>query len=112
MTDRPWDAVDADSIRTPETQWQSQVTDLADMFGWHWYHTYDSRRSPEGFPDLVLARPGETIFAELKSEGEELEPEQVIWYDVLKSNPANEVYVWWPKDWDEITERLQRAAIT
>ena len=112
MAGRPWDSVDPDSIRTPEKQWQSQVEQLADSCRWLWYHTRDSRKSPEGFPDLVLARPGETIFAELKVEGEELDPEQVIWNDVLKSNPNNEVYVWWPDDWFDIVERLQRAAIT
>jgi hypothetical protein len=44
------------------------VRDLATWSDWLCYHTYDSRRLPEGFPDRVLARPQDTvIFAELKS---------------------------------------------
>ena len=39
-----------------EEQFQQQVIDLATLRGWRCYHTRDSRRSAEGFPDLVLAR--------------------------------------------------------
>ena len=43
------------------------VVDLARTLGWRVYHTYDSRRSQPGFPDLVLVRE-RILFLELKSE--------------------------------------------
>ena len=39
-----------------EKQWQALVQETAQLAGWMAYHTYDSRRSAAGFPDLVLAR--------------------------------------------------------
>ena len=39
-----------------EEEFQQQVIDLATLRGWRHYHTRDSRRSAEGFPDLILAR--------------------------------------------------------
>ena len=42
-----------------EEQFQQQIIDLADVRGWWHYHTRDSRRSDEGFPDLVLVRLNE-----------------------------------------------------
>ena len=35
-----------------EKKFQSQVVRIAKVFGWLCYHTYDSRRSEPGFPDL------------------------------------------------------------
>lgn len=39
-----------------EKDWQAWVEDAARMNGWLPYHTRDSRKSAEGFPDLVLLR--------------------------------------------------------
>ena len=39
-----------------EAELQRNVLSLAAMTGWLAYHTYDSRRSQAGFPDLVLVR--------------------------------------------------------
>lgn len=44
-----------------ERQLQATVIDLAKAYGWRYYHTYDSRRSPEGFPDLVLLRVDSSV---------------------------------------------------
>ena len=40
----------------PERDFMQQIVDLADVRGWWHYHTHDSQRSEEGFPDLVLVR--------------------------------------------------------
>ena len=118
-----------------EKQWQSQVIQAAKAHGWLYYHTYDSRRSKEGFPDLVLVRSPRLIFAELKTETGEVSAEQQVWLDELRKSheitvgefsvacercgelhvgeiaakaDVAEVYVWRPSDWDEVEETLKR----
>lgn len=94
----------ADMVRMTEKELQTAVIEMARFMGWRHYHTYDSRRSPEGFPDLVLVRRGRLIFAELKSERGRLTVHQKIWLEELKeveknSNGVVEVKVWWFEDW-------------
>jgi len=89
-----------------EKEFLQQVRDLAKLCGWLTYHTYDSRRSPEGFPDLVLVRGNQIVFAELKSEKGSVRPEQRMWLDALEKVCNVEVYLWRPHNWDEIVERL------
>ena len=83
-----------------ERELQAAVERIADLTGWQYYHTHDSRRSAPGFPDLVLARGKRVIFAELKSAGGRLSITQKEWLDTLEHTPA-EVYVWRPKDWPD-----------
>ena len=90
----------------PEASLLARVRRLAERSGWLVYHTHDSRRSPEGFPDVVLTKPGRLIFAELKSRIGKPTAEQARWLAVLaRSIPGVETYLWRPGDWDEI-ERL------
>jgi len=90
-----------------EKEFLQQVRDLAKLCGWLVYHTYDSRRSPEGFPDLVLVRGDKVIFAELKSERGRVRPEQRMWLDALEKVRKVEVCLWRPNDWDRIVELLR-----
>lgn len=98
-----------------EKQLQDAVLDAAYTFKWLAYHTYDSRRSSPGFPDLVLARNGEVLFVELKSKVGRLRPEQKVWMEQLTaySEPGcdrgHEVLVWRPEQWQDgtIIERLR-----
>lgn len=96
-----------------EKQWQSQVVQLAAMYGFtRQYHTYDSRRSAKGFPDLVLVRPagprkGRCLFVELKAEKGRLSPEQEQWIEALKAAGA-EIYVWRPSQVQEVADVLSR----
>lgn len=80
-----------------ERQLQDAVVELAGYLGWRWYHTHDSRRSPAGFPDLVLCRE-RVIFVELKSRRGTLSAEQAMWLEALRDAGA-EVHVWKPRDW-------------
>jgi hypothetical protein len=44
------------------------VTAVFKRNGYLVYHTYDSRGSERGFPDIVAVRPPVVVFAELKDE--------------------------------------------
>lgn len=91
-----------------EKAFQSQVLELARLSGWLCYHTFDSRRSAPGFPDLVLVRPPVILFAELKSSGGALRPEQRGWLEALEACPGVAVRLWRPGDWPEVEETLTR----
>lgn len=91
-----------------ERDWQAEVVKLAQLLGWKKaYHTYDSRRSHSGFPDLVLVRD-RVVFVELKSTSGKLSPAQAEW--ILALGKANaEVYVARPDDLDELVAVLRSA---
>jgi hypothetical protein len=125
-------------LQLTETQFQRQVTEMAQLLGWHWVHVSHSPQvkngvvrkytTPthgtlgKGWPDLMLIRERDKrlIFAELKSEVGAIRPDQRRVLDVLSSlvtevvdpiGPGGarvEVYVWRPSDIDEI-ERLLRT---
>lgn len=82
----------------PEAELQAQVIELATMLGWLEYHTHDSRRSREGFPDLVLVHEatGALIFAELKRDGKRPTAEQYRWLYALERRHA--AYIWTPQN--------------
>jgi hypothetical protein len=105
-----------------EEAWQNQVIDLARLFGWHVHHTRPARtargwatpiQGHKGFPDLVLARAGRVIFAELKTDTGRLRPEQQEWQQELTAygsedaDPTHEVYVWRPADRRRVEETLR-----
>jgi hypothetical protein len=81
-----------------EKDWQAEVVDIALRCGWRRkYHTFDSRRSDRGFPDLVLCRPPRLIFAELKTNTGRVTGDQQAWLDDLAACGA-EAYTWRPFD--------------
>jgi NMD protein affecting ribosome stability and mRNA decay len=93
----------------PETekQFADKVVALAQLTGWRVYRTWISIRSPAGFPDLVLAKPGrKLIIAELKSERGRLTPAQREWLELLKQVQGIDVYIWRPSDWKVIESVL------
>lgn len=94
-----------------EKDFTQQIVDLCRLEGVPCYHTYDARRSREGFPDLVLV-PDVVIFAELKRETGELTDAQVRWLDALDQASAGKprVFVWRPRHWLWI-ERIVREGL-
>ena len=68
-----------------EKMFMSRVVAGARALGFLVYHTYDSRRSAKGFPDLVMCHPktGELLFIELKTDTGKVSAEQQIWLDAL-----------------------------
>ncbi len=89
-----------------EKAFQAQILSLAHIAGWRTYHTHDSRRSAKGFPDLCLVRPPEIVFAELKSEGGKLRPEQREWLEVLSRCEGVEARLWRPGDFEDMQAML------
>lgn len=87
-----------------EKQFQAQVTDLCGWLGLRYYHTHDSRRSPEGFPDLVIVGRA-TVFVELKSEGGRLTRAQRAWIEDLRTS-GQKAYIWRPGDWEWVQQIL------
>ncbi len=88
-----------------EAQWQRTITDLAETLGWLVYHTYDSRRSQPGFPDLCLVRD-RIVFVEVKREHGRLTDDQARWWLALERASA-EAHVWRPSDWPEVQVALK-----
>lgn len=92
----------------PEAAWQGTVVDYARLQGWLDYHTFDSRRSVPGFPDLVLVRAPRLIVAELKAEAGRVTDQQERWLEQFRLIPGVETYVWRPADWSEVERILSR----
>jgi hypothetical protein len=88
-----------------ERDWQSQVLDLARVGGWKHYHTHNARRSPSGFPDLVLIRAPELIYVELKTAIGKLSIAQEWWTENLR-DCGQEIHVWRPVDFRAAEKRL------
>ena len=63
------------------------------LHSWRFYHTYNSRRSVPGLPDLVAIKPPRLLFIELKSPTGVLIREQQAWLETLGQIPGLEVYV-------------------
>lgn len=83
-----------------EKDWQKQVRQLADTLGYRRsYHTYNSRRSDTGFPDLVLVSPQRhrIVYLELKRENGKVTKQQAQWIRDLHAAGA-EVYVARPRN--------------
>ena len=87
-----------------EKDFQQRVIAHALPLGWVYYHTKDSRRSPAGFPDLVLVRD-RIIYAELKTEKGRVSAKQGAWFCGL-TRAGGECYVWRPSQWPEIVSVL------
>ena len=103
-----------------EADFQRQVVEYAQLRGWRVaairrvavrrpngsvYHETPMAADGNGWPDLYLVRGGQAIAAELKSDTGRASPEQLAWLGFLEAAGVA-VYLWRPKDWDELTEVL------
>lgn len=104
--------------RMRERVFQGQVLQLAALLGWRTFHARPAQnkrgdwRTPvagdgKGYPDLTLVRGARIIFAELKTNRGALTQEQKDWLRALRRTSA-EVYLWRPRDLDDIHDILQR----
>lgn len=95
------------ALAMSERTLQARVLELARRYGWRSYHTWSSRRSAKGFPDLVLCRPPRLLCVELKTMRGKVAPEQRLWLGDLGESGA-ETGVWRP-DCLEMIERVLRG---
>ena len=94
-----------------EKEWSRSVYELAEMLGWHRYHTFLPKYSAAGYPDETLVRE-RVVFLELKTEKGKLSPAQREWLGWLRDTGA-EVYVARPRHLDALaivlSQRRKRA---
>mgnify|MGYP003134989332 CR=1 FL=1 len=90
-----------------EKEFLSRVLFEAELAGWEkTYHTFNSKRSTPGFPDLCMVRDNRLVFAELKMTKAKPTKPQQEWLEALGAVPGVEAYLWRPSDIDEILECL------
>jgi hypothetical protein len=98
-----------------ESEFMGAVIDLARFRRWRVHHQRPARTATgwrtaiigdQGFPDLILARAGRLVAAELKAERGRLGPGQALWLDLLAAGGL-EVHVWRPGDMDAIAAVLR-----
>ena len=91
-----------------ESDFKSSVIDLAKHTGWKWYHNPDSRRSSAGFPDLVLVKPPNVLFVELKMDnpGSKLTADQLDWQKKLNDCTDVKACVITPDSYEFLTITL------
>ena len=81
-----------------ESEFQGRVIALAYAKGWRIYHTYDSRRSVAGFPDLLMLHPTHgQIVAECKTATGKLTPQQANWLLAFEQ-AGQKAAIWRPAD--------------
>lgn len=91
-----------------ERQFQNHVVKMAEARHWRCYHTFDSRRSQPGFPDLVMIKDGRLLFVELKTMRGRVTTDQTDWLSALGQAKNVLAYVWRPDVMDWIEQELSR----
>ena len=76
---------DRDPREPTEKALMQMIRGAAKLGGWLCYHTHDSRRSDPGFPDLVLVRPPDLLFVEVKAHNGRVSPEQQAWLEAINA---------------------------
>ena len=97
------------TLKQSEREFQAQLMQVVEMLGGMVYHTYDSRRSPKGYPDLTIIRAdsGDMIWAELKvGKKQPTSTRSGYW---LRALPDHQAYLWRPEDWDDAVRIIQEG---
>lgn len=94
-----------------ERDWQKRVMDTAMLHGWRVNHALPARtlkgwhtatQGHAGLPDLTLARKGQLILAELKTDIGRPTPAQQAWLDEVGEHGR----LWRPRDWNAVLAEL------
>ena len=96
-----------------EEVWQAAVMKVAKDAGFLAYHTYRSRKSAEGFPDIVLchaiAGQGHPLYlVELKTDTGIVSQAQAAWLEALAGCTGVVAEVWRPADMAHVIDMLRR----
>jgi len=78
-----------------EAELLTQVRQAAKVLGLLCYHTYSSRRSEPGFPDLVIVGRRGVLIRELKTERGTVTSAQSVWLNAL-DDAGIDADVWRP----------------
>ncbi len=95
-----------------EGQLQASILDLCRVHRLLVFHIRDSRKNiGMGFPDLVIAGVGGTVFRELKNNTLQPTPEQMTWLATLAEG-GQDAALWRPDAWHsgEVAQTLARLA--
>lgn len=90
-----------------EREFMAQVVEYARLMGWAVYHTWNSRHSESGFPDIVALRGPRIVVIELKTEKGHLSRPQTDWLDAFQAASV-ETHCFRPSQWAEVVTCLQR----
>ena len=101
---RPAPAPPAEGIS--EKEFQAKVIELVKSYGWMAYHTFDSRRSEAGFPDLLLLRGEEIVVLELKVPPNKATAKQRAWLKAFERAHVG-AHLVYPTDWNLLVEGLK-----
>ncbi len=100
-----------------EEEYTQTIIEYARLNHWLVYHTWNSRLSEPGFPDLVMIREF-AVIAEIKSENGRLSkarwnkkhtrllPGQDDWQAALISCSGVVYKLWRPSDWEDVVATL------
>lgn len=104
------------TLAPTEAEFQQQVIDLANVYGWHHMHVrrtigrknqWVTGTSVKGWPDLYLwhERQGRQVAAELKSDSGKPTGEQLLVLASLRAAGV-EAHLWRPSDFEAIQRCL------
>lgn len=101
------------SLNVSEADFQKAVIDMAIIYRWHVHHSRPAQvrtgrwatpiTGHPGLPDLVLARDGVVLLAELKRHGAKATPGQLAWLEALGDHGR----LWSPIMWPAIVAELR-----
>jgi hypothetical protein len=94
-------------LEESEKEFQSWVIGCGRAQGWLIYHTFSSKSSEPGFPDLVCVKGSSSFYAELKRERGKVSSAQSMWLLSLE-RAGQETHIWRPSDREEIFDRFAR----
>lgn len=104
-----WHAYAARTLsKVRERDLMAEVRSLAEGMGWLVYHTWNSRHSPSGLPDLLMVKGHRMIAAELKTTAGKVSEAQQAWLEALSRVQTVEAMVIRPTaDYSELIELLR-----
>lgn len=93
-----------------ETGFMLEIVREAKAHDWLTYHTFDSRRSDPGFPDLTMIRGFDLLALEVKTETGTTSDEQEVWLDAFGRVREVTSATVRPHQWDALVRRLRAPA--